>query len=280
MLAYEKEVCTVPFEVVCPDDEYTREIHVIDRTSENPYPDNVLVELNSIVEEEEDGEEDRISFDIVGAPAFSPDGKKLVALNFNVAAQQEGLVIYDIDTGEGQLVNDADYWEEKDLSGIVPAWSPQGDKIAYCLRRSYDQDTWQWQYEGDIYLINPDGSDETPLTDDQFTNIHPAWSPDGTQIAFVSDLDSPNGTLDIWIMDRNGTNKTRVLDCSSDCFTPSFTPDGKFLAFNQGVHIYILDLETGLHNLVSETGYLTSDIEVSPFIYLPEEESLNPTPRP
>ena len=37
-----------------------------------------------------------------------------------------------------------------------------------------------------IYVMNPDGSNQTRITDDSSYNADPAWSPDGTKIAFAS----------------------------------------------------------------------------------------------
>ncbi len=40
--------------------------------------------------------------------------------------------------------------------------------------------------DSDIYLINPDGSGLVNLTDDEYNNYLPTWSPDGEKIAFIS----------------------------------------------------------------------------------------------
>jgi len=77
----------------------------------------------------------------------------------------------------------------------------------------------------DIYTINPvDGSGDQALTDDGFSmNTHPAWSPDGEWLVFVSDREDGN-SLDIWVMDKNGNNKQKIRECPTHCWYPSF-PD-------------------------------------------------------
>ena len=52
--------------------------------------------------------------------------------------------------------------------------------------------------------MNADGSDQTNLTNSAAEDFYPAWSPDGTSIAFQS---GPSGNGDIWIMDADGKNQ-------------------------------------------------------------------------
>ena len=58
-------------------------------------------------------------------------------------------------------------------------------------------------------MINADGSDLTQLTDDPAADYDPAWSPDGTRIAFLSIRDTD---LDIYLMDSNGGNASKLYD--------------------------------------------------------------------
>jgi Tol biopolymer transport system component len=76
-----------------------------------------------------------------------------------------------------------------------------------------------------------DGSNPTQLTfspDAQET--WPAWSPDGTQIAYTSNAD--DDSQDIWVMDADGTNQTRLTVNTGvfDAF-PEWSPDGTQIAF-------------------------------------------------
>ena len=50
--------------------------------------------------------------------------------------------------------------------------------------------------------MNPDGSVETRVTTDQARNVQPAWSPDGTRIAFAK---AAAGMHHIFTMDPNGS---------------------------------------------------------------------------
>ena len=56
----------------------------------------------------------------------------------------------------------------------------------------------------EIFVINPDGSDVTPLTDNDADDSAPAWSADGSKITFVSRRD---GEPEIFTMNSDGTNQ-------------------------------------------------------------------------
>jgi Tol biopolymer transport system component len=52
---------------------------------------------------------------------------------------------------------------------------------------------------GDIFIASTNGGDAKALTQDFAWNIHPTISPDGKQIAFISDRD---GLSNVWVMDH------------------------------------------------------------------------------
>ena len=58
-------------------------------------------------------------------------------------------------------------------------------------------------------MIDRDGSNERQLTDNPWQDYHPAWSPDGKQIAFQS---YRGGDTDIYVMDADGSNERQLTD--------------------------------------------------------------------
>ena len=79
-----------------------------------------------------------------------------------------------------------------------------------------------------ICQMNPDGSDKTDLTDSAGAAMWPAWSSDGTKIAFVS---RTGGNLDISVVDVDGSGQQRLTyDPAWDTF-PTWSPDGSSIAF-------------------------------------------------
>jgi len=84
---------------------------------------------------------------------------------------------------------------------------------------------------GDIYKVNVDGGDATPITQDFAWNIHPSISPDGSKIAFISDRDGINN---LWIMDSNGENLRQVTKEKNNLIhSPKWSPDGEYLLVNR-----------------------------------------------
>jgi Tol biopolymer transport system component/imidazolonepropionase-like amidohydrolase len=86
---------------------------------------------------------------------------------------------------------------------------------------------------GDIFIASTEGGDAKPLTQDFAWNIHPSFSPDGKQVAFISDRD---GLSNVWVMDTNGENLRQVTKEKKNLIhSPKWSPDGQYIVVTKGI---------------------------------------------
>jgi TolB protein len=110
----------------------------------------------------------------------------------------------------------------------------------------------------DILLIDMISNETKNLTRHASTNSYPAWSPDGTQIAFASDR---SGTMNIYVMSAGGENVRALTKGLDICRAPAWSPDGKKIAFCRHVDnllpvIYIMNADGGnARRLTEEDSY-------------------------
>ncbi len=103
----------------------------------------------------------------------------------------------------------------------------------------------------EIWVMNADGTEARPLTSSPQRDIEPAWSPDGTMIAFASARDDPEN-LQIYIMNADGSEQRRLFEQVRpwDSWSPAWSPDGKRIAYQvnkevlqNGFDIYVANVD-------------------------------------
>jgi dipeptidyl aminopeptidase/acylaminoacyl peptidase len=183
-------------------------------------------------------------------PRWSPDGT-LLAFTSDRDGDAMQLYVMPVAGGEPRRLTSRD----EDVTQV--AWSPDGTRLAFASRvrdAAYEEDddkrrkprrftTLQYKLEhvgwtGDrrqhLFTVRADGSGEpVQITAGDFDDSAPAWSPDGTQLAFVAARE-PDWDIrpvsDIYLVDAAGGAPRRLTQGGGACDTVSWSPDGTRLA--------------------------------------------------
>jgi eukaryotic-like serine/threonine-protein kinase len=115
-----------------------------------------------------------------------------------------------------------------------PDPSPDGSLIAF-----YTRDL----PEGDLYVVNRDGTGLRQLTGDSAIDRVPRWSPDGTRLAYFSNR---SGEVAAWVIGADGSGNERLTFLESLSAPGAWSPDGRWLAINVPDSVpFLLDLSRG-----------------------------------
>jgi Tol biopolymer transport system component len=175
-----------------------------------------------------------LTCDITGSeisPAWSPDS---LSIAFTAASGPAPVSIINITTGETLPVS------SPELKSAVPSFSPDGQWIIF-------------ECEQDICMNNIYGATLGTFSSDKGINAQPRISPDGVQVAFISNRD---GDYELYIVNVDGTNLTRLTNTPYAEMHPAWSPDGQWIAFASAT--------------VSQETYTNFDI----FIIRPDGENL------
>jgi hypothetical protein len=148
-------------------------------------------------------------------PAFSPDGSQL--------AYTSGTKVYIAD----QYANDPQLVLDVGVGAYGLDWSPDGTRLVASFPNCAD-----WDCEPDIYVFGIDGSGLTNLTDSFNPEVHPAWAPDDSKIAF--EASAIGGQSDIYTINTDGSgvqNITDDPDMTGSAIEPDWSPDASRIAF-------------------------------------------------
>jgi tetratricopeptide (TPR) repeat protein len=215
-------------------------------------------------------------------PAFGPGGKRLAFRNLD--PQHLGISILDLASKAVSEVTvhaeDSNATWSSDATQILFASNRAGDRKwrlyaissgavrgegeewAYGQKPAWSRDDGRIAYQGcddrgnncAIWVMQPGGFNRDRLTSDP-NDTEPAWSPDGTQVAFAS---SRAGNWELyWIDIATGQERRLTNDAAVDV-APVWSPDGKQIAFlsnrERAWAVFVLELKSGWVQKVIATG--------------------------
>jgi Tol biopolymer transport system component len=183
-------------------------------------------------------------------PVWSPDGRKVAfnsqrALDGSDAANTNAINNIWVINADGSGASALTTLTALGAGSFAPAWSPDGSKIVFKSSRALDgSDAANPGSNTNVWVMNADGSG-APVPVTKLTagsSFFPAWSPDGSKIAFSSqgaldgsDALNTNGTYNIWVAKADGsggaTPLTKLTALGTGSFQPVWSPDGSKIAF-------------------------------------------------
>ena len=130
------------------------------------------------------------------------------------------------------------------VASLWLATNPLHSKIVFYSNRDGNHE---------IYTMNSNGTNQTQLTFSEGSDISPTWSPDGSQIVFMSYRDGGE-KAEIYVMDAAGKNQRRLTHNPGPDSYPTWSPDGSQIAFMSDRHggekglplnIFVMDADGG-----------------------------------
>jgi TolB protein len=190
------------------------------------------------------------------SPAWSPDGTHIAfAAQIGTLEEDQRLTEIYVMRADGTDVRRLTTNEVLDGS---PSWSPDGERIAF----TRIIEPGSASARSGIVVMDADGGNEVQVTRAALPNfdLSPAWSPDGTEIAFTRaapSAGSDDPRAGIYVVSPAGGEPRKLMDDGAE---PDWSPDGTRIAFTSyrdgfgrtcfqecGIsgEIYVLDIESG-----------------------------------
>lgn len=120
---------------------------------------------------------------------------------------------------------------EVSSDGYSPTWSPDSSQIAYSA-------------DGDLHIVNRDGSDDHVVPISNLYIERPDWSPDGSKFAFLGYSSSSPQPEGLFVASTDGTDLTFLQSTYKFCCgAPDWSPDGSRIAFIGDQGLAVIDAD-------------------------------------
>lgn len=166
-------------------------------------------------------------------PTWAPTGRSIAFTRWDSTGSDRSLFIARADGTRIRRLTDESCGVLGCEDGSA-SWAPGGQTIAF-LRV-------QRGVETDIYTVRPNGSGLSRLTNTRTLNEErPAWSPDGTKLAYVGRVGSDVG---LYVVNADGTGRRR-LTRGFHVNSPTWSPDGRRIAVSSNGSVVAIDVVGG-----------------------------------
>jgi eukaryotic-like serine/threonine-protein kinase len=153
-------------------------------------------------------------------PSWSPDGLQIAFISPCLRKQSqiyEEAQVY-LMSADGSNVR---LMPNTVLGDFDPAWSPEGDRIAFTSVRTG---------RPHIFVINLKDNSLQELSDTRHPDFQPTWHPGGKQLAFIRHMPFPH----VWVMSDQGLTEFQFSSSGNVVdLAPVWSPDGEFILYNR-----------------------------------------------